>query len=64
MTVYAENIEVKVWGSNKSTFTSVIDKVGPFEQTLKSSGDREWGQRVFCGFMQITFAWLILPDIL
>lgn len=40
--------------ANLFTFRSVIDKVGSFEQTLKSSGDREWGQRVFlAGYEQI-----------
>lgn len=40
--------------ANLFTFKSVFDKVGPFEQTLKSSGDREWGQRVFSsGYKQI-----------
>lgn len=33
--------------ANLFTFRSVIDKVGSFDKTLKSSGDREWGQRVF-----------------
>ena len=40
--------------ANLFTFRGVIDKVGPFDQTLKSSGDREWGQRVFsAGYEQI-----------
>lgn len=40
--------------ANLFTFRSIIDKVGPFDQTLKSSGDREWGQRVFsAGYEQI-----------
>lgn len=40
--------------ANLFTFKSVIDKVGVFDRTLKSSGDREWGQRVFStGYQQI-----------
>ncbi len=40
--------------ANLFTFRSVIDKVGHFDETLKSSGDREWGQRVFAtGYEQI-----------
>lgn len=40
--------------ANIFTFRSVIDKVGAFDQTLKSSGDRDWGQRVFAaGYKQI-----------
>lgn len=40
--------------ANLFTFRSVIDKVGSFDETLKSSGDREWGQRIFsAGYEQI-----------
>lgn len=40
--------------ANLFTFRNVIDKVGSFDKTLKSSGDREWGERVFAaGYEQI-----------
>ena len=40
--------------ANLFTFRSVIDKVGFFKESLKSSGDKEWGQRVFmAGYEQI-----------
>lgn len=40
--------------ANVFTFRSVMDAVGPFDDTLKSSGDREWGQRVFAaGYQQV-----------
>jgi glycosyltransferase involved in cell wall biosynthesis len=40
--------------ANLFTFKSVIDSVGLFDDTLKSCGDRQWGQRVFAaGFQQI-----------
>lgn len=32
--------------ANLFTFASVIQQVGGFDRTLKSNGDREWGQRV------------------
>jgi glycosyltransferase involved in cell wall biosynthesis len=40
--------------ANVFTFRQVMDAVGPFDDTLKSSGDREWGQRVFAaGYQQL-----------
>ncbi|MBD2200204.1 MULTISPECIES: glycosyltransferase [Calothrix] len=40
--------------ANIFTFKSVIDTVGCFNDTLKSGGDMEWGQRVFAaGYQQI-----------
>lgn len=51
-----ENIEKSHFGvtANLFTFKHVIDKVGCFNCTLKSGGDREWGQRVFeAGYQQI-----------
>lgn len=40
--------------ANLFTFKSVIDRVGLFDDTLKSCGDRQWGQRVFAaGYKQI-----------
>lgn len=51
-----ENIEKYRYGAtaNCFTFKSVIDKVGDFDDTLKSGGDYEWGQRIFlAGYKQI-----------
>jgi glycosyltransferase involved in cell wall biosynthesis len=51
-----EFIEKYKYGAtaNVFTFKSVIDHVGSFDSTLKSSGDFEWGQRVFsCGYQQV-----------
>ena len=40
--------------ANLFTFKSVIDKIGNFDSSLKSGGDREWGQRVFAaGYKQV-----------
>lgn len=40
--------------ANLFTFKRVIDSVGLFDDTLKSCGDRQWGQRVFAaGYKQI-----------
>lgn len=40
--------------ANLFTFKNVIDNVGFFDDTLKSCGDRQWGQRVFAaGYKQI-----------
>lgn len=40
--------------ANIFTFKSVIDRVGLFNDTLKSSGDYEWGQRVYlAGYQQL-----------
>ncbi|ABW30660.1 glycosyltransferase [Acaryochloris marina] len=40
--------------ANVFTFKSVFHKVGLFDQTLKSGGDYEWGQRVFkAGYPQV-----------
>ena len=40
--------------ANLFTFRSVIDNVGSFDETLKSSGDLEWGQRVsLTGYKQV-----------
>lgn len=40
--------------ANVFTFKSVFDEVGLFDQTLKSGGDYEWGQRVFkAGYPQV-----------
>lgn len=40
--------------ANLFTFKHLIDKVGSFDEKLKSGGDREWGERVFqAGYQQI-----------
>ena len=40
--------------ANLFTFKSVLDAVGYFDETLKSGGDRQWGERVFAsGYKQI-----------
>jgi glycosyltransferase involved in cell wall biosynthesis len=40
--------------ANVFTFREVIDRVGPFDASLKSNGDLEWGARVFAkGYAQI-----------
>ncbi|MCC5634379.1 glycosyltransferase family 2 protein [Nostoc sp. CHAB 5844] len=40
--------------ANLFTFKYVIDKVGVFDEELKSGGDRQWGERVFqAGYQQI-----------
>ncbi|MBW4459933.1 MAG: glycosyltransferase [Nodosilinea sp. WJT8-NPBG4] len=33
--------------ANLFTFKHVLDRVGLFDETLKSGGDRDWGQRVY-----------------
>lgn len=51
-----EFLEKNKYGAtaNVFTFKSVIDKVGAFDASLKSSGDVEWGQRVASfGYKQI-----------
>ncbi|KAI9132435.1 glycosyltransferase family 2 protein [Acaryochloris sp. CCMEE 5410] len=40
--------------ANVFTYKAVFDNVGLFDQTLKSGGDYEWGQRVFkAGYPQV-----------
>ncbi|MBD1918201.1 MULTISPECIES: glycosyltransferase [Cyanophyceae] len=40
--------------ANLFTFKHVLTKVGLFDETLKSGGDRDWGQRVYAaGYRQI-----------
>lgn len=40
--------------ANIFTFKSVFDNVGYFDSSLKSGGDRQWGQRVFAaGYKQL-----------
>lgn len=49
-------LEVRNYGAtaNVFTFKSVIDKVGPFDEKIRSGADLEWGQRVFgAGYKQL-----------
>lgn len=40
--------------ANLFTFKHVLNRVGLFDETLKSGGDRDWGQRVYAaGYRQI-----------
>ncbi len=40
--------------ANIFTFKDVINNIGNFDSTLKSGGDRQWGQRVFAaGYKQV-----------
>lgn len=40
--------------ANLFTFSHVIQTVGAFDKTLKSGGDKQWGQRVFqAGYQQL-----------
>lgn len=40
--------------ANIFTFKHVIENIGNFDSTLKSGGDREWGQRVYAaGYQQV-----------
>lgn len=40
--------------ANLFTFRSVLKTVGDFDETLKSGGDRQWGERVFAkGYKQL-----------
>ena len=40
--------------ANVFTFRTVMDTVGPFDASLRSNGDIEWGQRVFAaGYRQV-----------
>jgi len=51
-----EFLEVHHYGAtaNVFTFKTVLDRVGVFNAKLKSSGDVEWGQRVYaCGYQQV-----------
>jgi len=51
-----EYIEKYHYGAtaNVWTFRNVIDDVGVFDATLKSSGDRDWGERIFAaGYNQM-----------
>ncbi|MGB7441719.1 MAG: glycosyltransferase, partial [Coleofasciculaceae cyanobacterium] len=42
--------------ANLFTWKKTIDAVGLFDDSLKSSGDREWGQRVFSAGYKLVYA--------
>ena len=42
--------------ANLFAYRSVFDRVGLFNADLKSSGDREWGQRVYKSGYSLTYA--------
>lgn len=42
--------------ANLFTFRQVMDKVGGFDGKLKSSGDKEWGQRVHAAGYELCYA--------
>ena len=42
--------------ANVITFASVIQQVGGFDSSLKSNGDREWGQRIYAAGYRPIFA--------
>lgn len=51
-------IEESNYGATANLFTwkKTIDVVGLFDDSLKSSGDREWGQRVFAAGYKLVYA--------
>ncbi|MDA2918273.1 glycosyltransferase [Desulfobacterota bacterium AH_259_B03_O07] len=51
-------VEVQKFGAtaNLFTFKSVIDRVGAFNDKLKSGGDVDWGNRVFSIGLKLTYA--------
>lgn len=53
-----EFVETHHFGAtaNVFTWTNVLQHVGVFDSTLKSNGDREWGQRVFAAGYTLRFA--------
>ena len=42
--------------ANMFSFKRIFDEIGPFDPCLKSSGDREWGQRVASAGYQLMYA--------
>jgi glycosyltransferase involved in cell wall biosynthesis len=51
-------VEEYSFGATANVFTrrDVVESVGPFEQTLISGGDREWGQRVARAGFEVVYA--------
>ncbi len=51
-------VEVQRFGAtaNLFTFKSVIDRIGVFNDNLKSGGDVEWGNRVFSSGLNLIYA--------
>jgi glycosyltransferase involved in cell wall biosynthesis len=53
-----EFVETHHFGATANVFTrtEVLQQVGVFDSTLKSNGDREWGQRVFTSGYTLRYA--------
>jgi glycosyltransferase involved in cell wall biosynthesis len=53
-----ENAEVRHYGATANMFStkSVFDTVGRFDETLRSGGDGEWGNRVFEAGLSVRYA--------
>lgn len=53
-----EYVERYRFGATANVFThrSIVDKVGPFDERFKSSGDRQWGERVAGAGYDIVYA--------
>lgn len=51
-------IELEHYGATANVITrrSVLERVGPFDAALKSSGDREWGRRVHAAGYRLVYA--------
>ncbi len=51
-------VEESHYGATANLFTSraILQRVGLFNASLKSSGDREWGQRVFAAGYTVAYA--------
>jgi glycosyltransferase involved in cell wall biosynthesis len=53
-----EDVEIYHFGStaNVFTFMEVFDRVGLFDENLKSGGDNQWGRRVFSAGYNLAYA--------
>lgn len=53
-----EFVEIHHFGATANVFTQieVLQQVGVFDSTLKSNGDREWGQRVYAAGYTLRYA--------
>ncbi|MFO7166538.1 MAG: glycosyltransferase [Chloroflexota bacterium] len=51
-------VEKYHYGATANVFTwrAVVERVGPFDATLTSGGDREWGQRVYAAGLPLLYA--------
>ena len=52
---YIENIHFSVT-ANLFTYKNVFDKVGLFDNSLQSSGDLEWGNRVYSAGLKLVYS--------